>query len=255
MFYPRTQRRGRRNCPHRHRIRTGLFEQKSPLRGKRNFQGRDKEAETALEIQGRRYRDKISLGNSANSGLIAWFREISARTRMRGGPERTRTPGTQFYRTSLCHCPNVASAGASRRRKSSLRRCEPNQDRWRCTVRLDPAIKHRRTAQRHCREKAGNPLRLERLVLSSVSGRQGRSEILPRRLDRRGGASVVRRPPRTERRRSYRVATWWRYRLEYRKRQIGLVHNLTQYQYVIGAPEEIRTPDPQIRSQAVDLGL
>ena len=37
-------------------------------------------------------------------------------------------------------------------------------------------------------------------VLSSVSGRQGRSEILPRRLDRRGGASVVRGPPRTERR-------------------------------------------------------
>ena len=24
-------------------------------------------------------------------------------------------PGTQFYRTGLCHCPNVASAGASRR--------------------------------------------------------------------------------------------------------------------------------------------
>jgi hypothetical protein len=161
---------------------------------------------------------------------------------VRGGPERTRTPGTQFYRTSLCHCPNVASAGASRRRKSSLRRCEPNQDRWRCTVRLDPAIKHRRTAQRHCREKAGNPLRLERLVLSSVSGRQGRSEILPRRLDRRGGASVVRRPPRTERRRSYRVATWWRYRLEYRKRQIGLVRNLTQSQYVIGATVELLTP-------------
>ena len=42
-----------------------------------------------------------------------------------------------------------------------------------------------------------------------------------------------------------RVATWWRYRLEYRKRQIGLIHNLTQSQYVIGAPEEIRTPDPQ----------
>ena len=39
--------------------------------GKRNFQGRDKEAETALEIQGRRCRDKISLGNSANSGLFA----------------------------------------------------------------------------------------------------------------------------------------------------------------------------------------
>src|SRR6476660_7035534 len=24
---------------------------------------------------------------------------------MRGGPERTRTPGTQFYGTSFCHCP------------------------------------------------------------------------------------------------------------------------------------------------------
>ena len=59
--------------------------------GKRNFQGRDKEAETALEIQGRRCRDKISLGNSANSGQIAGFREISVRTRMRGGAERTRT--------------------------------------------------------------------------------------------------------------------------------------------------------------------
>src|SRR5580700_6799214 len=33
MFCPRTQRRGRRSCPHRHRIRTGLFEPKSPLLG------------------------------------------------------------------------------------------------------------------------------------------------------------------------------------------------------------------------------
>jgi hypothetical protein len=59
--------------------------------GKRNFQGRDKEVETALEIQGRGCRDKISLGNSANSGLIAGFREVSVRTRMRGGASRTRT--------------------------------------------------------------------------------------------------------------------------------------------------------------------
>ena len=36
--------------------------------GKRNFQRGDKEAETTLEIQGRRCRDKITLGNSANSG-------------------------------------------------------------------------------------------------------------------------------------------------------------------------------------------
>ena len=60
--------------------------------GKRNFQRGDKEAETTLEIQGRRCRDKITLGNSANSGLIARFREISVRTRVRGGAGRTRTP-------------------------------------------------------------------------------------------------------------------------------------------------------------------
>src|SRR6476659_786533 len=39
--------------------------------GKRNLQGGDKEAEMALEIQGRRRRDKISLGNPADAGLIA----------------------------------------------------------------------------------------------------------------------------------------------------------------------------------------
>ena len=60
--------------------------------GKQNFQGRDKEAETALEIQGRWCGDKISLGNSANSGLIAGFREISVRTRMRGGAGRLEPP-------------------------------------------------------------------------------------------------------------------------------------------------------------------
>jgi hypothetical protein len=215
------------------------------LSGNGIFRAETKRPKRLRKGQGHRGRDNVSLNNPPIRGLFDGNREISVRKRVRGGPERTRTPGTQFYRTSLCHCPNVASAGASRRRKSSLRRCEPNQHRWRCTVRLDPAIKHRRTAQRHCREKAGNPLRLERLVLSSVSGRQGRSEILPRRLDRRGGASVVRRPPRTERRRSYRVATWWRYRLEYRKRQIGLVHNLTQSQYVTGAPEERRRQSPE----------
>ena len=48
-------------------------------------------------------RDKISLGNSANSGLIAGFREISVRTRMRGGAERTRTAcqARSRYRTGL----------------------------------------------------------------------------------------------------------------------------------------------------------
>ena len=79
--------------------------------GKRNFQGRDKEAETALEIQGRRCRDKISLGNSANSGLIAGFREISVRTRMRGGAERTRTAcqARSRYRTGLSRVSSAAT--------------------------------------------------------------------------------------------------------------------------------------------------
>ena len=74
----------------------GIFrpETKRPkvsVAGKRNFHGGDKEAETALEIQGCRRRDKISLGNPADSGLIAGFGEISVRARMRGGPGRTRT--------------------------------------------------------------------------------------------------------------------------------------------------------------------
>jgi hypothetical protein len=71
--------------------------------GKRNFQRGGKEAETTLEIQRRRRRDKITLGNSANSRLIARFREISVRTRVRGGAERTRTAcqARSRYRTSF----------------------------------------------------------------------------------------------------------------------------------------------------------
>ncbi len=71
--------------------------------GKRNFHGGDKKAETALEIQGRRRRDKISLGNPVDSGLIAGFGEISVRARMRGGAERTRTAcqARSRYRTGL----------------------------------------------------------------------------------------------------------------------------------------------------------
>ena len=64
---------------------------KVSVAGKRNFQGRDREAETATKVQGRPCRDKISLANPANSGLIAENGEISVRARMRGGPGRTRT--------------------------------------------------------------------------------------------------------------------------------------------------------------------
>ena len=81
------------SCPHRHRIRTGLFEPESPLRGNGIFTAETKRPKTALEIQGRRRRDKISLGDPANSGLIAGFREIPVRTRMRGGPGRSPTSG------------------------------------------------------------------------------------------------------------------------------------------------------------------
>ena len=57
----------------------------------------------ALEIQGRRRRDKISLGNPADAGLIAGCREIPFRTRMHGGAERTRTAcqARSRYRTGL----------------------------------------------------------------------------------------------------------------------------------------------------------
>ncbi len=92
MFCPRTQRSGRRSCPHRHRVRTGLFKTEVSVAGKRNFQGRDKAAETGVKVQGRHCRDKISLNNPADSGLIAGSGEISVRARMRGGAGRTRTP-------------------------------------------------------------------------------------------------------------------------------------------------------------------
>src|ERR1700686_5930281 len=74
------------------RIRTDSLRTKVSVAGKRNFQGRDKEAETASKVQGRRCRDKVSLNNSANSGLVAENEEISVGGRMRGGAERTRTP-------------------------------------------------------------------------------------------------------------------------------------------------------------------
>ena len=75
MFYPRNSTPWAKELPsstsHSNRsLRTEVF-----VAGKRNFQRGDKEAETTLEIQRRRCRDKITLGNSANSGLIARFRE------------------------------------------------------------------------------------------------------------------------------------------------------------------------------------
>ena len=69
--------------------------------GKRNFQGRDKEAETALEIQGRRCRDKISPGNSANSGLIAGVRESALERECTREDSNLQPSG---YAPVVCHC-------------------------------------------------------------------------------------------------------------------------------------------------------
>jgi hypothetical protein len=60
-------------------------------------EGRDKEAETASEIQGRRCRDKILLGNSANWGLIAGFREISEDSNCVRARSRYRKPGRRHH--------------------------------------------------------------------------------------------------------------------------------------------------------------
>src|ERR1700730_8594489 len=65
-----------------------------------------------------------------------------------------------------------------RGRKSSPYAANPNQHRCRCIVGLDPAIKRRRTAQRHCREMTGNPLRLERYC-RQFPGAKGASRSCP----------------------------------------------------------------------------
>ncbi len=103
MFCPRTQRSGRRSCPHRHRVRTGLFKTEVSVAGKRNFQGGDKEADTALEIQERRRGDKISLGNPADSGLIARFGESRLEQECVVGPRRAQMQ--QFQRLVLSNRP------------------------------------------------------------------------------------------------------------------------------------------------------
>ena len=91
-FYPRNSTPWAKELPSSTSHSNRSLRTEVSVAGKRNFQRGDKEAETTLEIQGRRCRDKITLGNSANSGLIARFREISVRTRVRGGAGRTRTP-------------------------------------------------------------------------------------------------------------------------------------------------------------------
>jgi hypothetical protein len=65
------------------------------IAGKRNIEARDKEAETASKVQGRRSRDKISLANPANSGLIAENREIDSNSRHAVLSNQSRTKAGQ----------------------------------------------------------------------------------------------------------------------------------------------------------------
>jgi len=97
-------------------------------------------------------------------GFFARRREISVSARVRGGAERTRTPcqaGSSIEPVSVT-APMLQARAHRAVAKVGPYAANPNQHRCRCTVRLDPAIKRRRTAQRHCREMTGNPLRLER---------------------------------------------------------------------------------------------
>ena len=105
-------------------------------------------ASTIGPTNGRRCRDKISPGNSANSGLIARFREISVRTRMRGGAERTRTAcqARSRYRTGLS-------------RVISPRQC-------------------RHLEQQHCPERTGIRAPLERCC-PLISGAKGAPRSCP----------------------------------------------------------------------------
>jgi hypothetical protein len=59
--------------------------------GETEFSGQRQRGRNGLGVSRTPVQDKISPGDSANSGLIAGFREISVRTRMRSGPGRTRT--------------------------------------------------------------------------------------------------------------------------------------------------------------------
>ena len=43
------------------------------------------------------------------------------------------------------------------------------------------------------------------------------------------------------------VATWWRYKWKSGNIKLAKLTNLSLFHHVVGAPEEIRTPDPQIR--------
>ena len=75
----------------KHAFEPSLFEPKSPLPGNGIFRPETNGPKKAPQLKAWRSGDKTYSPNRADSGLIAGFGEISVRTRMRGGPGRTRT--------------------------------------------------------------------------------------------------------------------------------------------------------------------
>jgi hypothetical protein len=159
-----------RNCSSsgslKHAFEPSLFEPKSPLPGNGIFKPETNGPKRRRSSRHGARETKPTRRTHADLGLIAGFREISVRTRMRGGAERTRTAcqARSRYRTGLSR---VIQRGNS-------------------------AMKCRRSRATTLSRKDWHSGAIG-AVLSVNFGRQGRPEILPRRLHRRGGASVVRR--------------------------------------------------------------
>src|ERR1700730_4878414 len=105
------------------RIRTESLRTQVSVAGKRNFKARDKRPEKAPELEAWRSGDKTYSQNPADSGLIAGFGEISVRTRMRGGAERTRT---------ACQARSRYRTGLSRAAAAILRSNAADVERQRC---------------------------------------------------------------------------------------------------------------------------
>ncbi len=137
---------------------------KSPFPGNGIFKPETGRARRLRSFEDGAAETKAPRATPGNSGLFAKKREISVSFGMRGGAERTRTPCQA--RSSIEPVSVTAAMLQARAHRAGAKvapyAANPNQYRCRCTVRLDPAIKRRRTAQRHCRERTGNPLRLER---------------------------------------------------------------------------------------------
>jgi hypothetical protein len=76
------------------RFEPRLFEPNSPLPGNGILRAETKRPESAVKVQKRRCRDRISLTNPAHSGEFGANREISVRPRVRSG-------GRSLYRTGL----------------------------------------------------------------------------------------------------------------------------------------------------------